>query len=55
MSEQPPDPTTPAPADGRPEPEQSPQRKLVESIAAYEVDPPPPARAREPGGEGPAE
>ena len=49
MSEQPaagPDagPTT----DDAREPEQSPARQLVETISAYEVDPPPPERAREP-------
>lgn len=40
-----PDPT-PEPDDRR-EPEQSPARHLVETISAYEVDPPPPDRARE--------
>ena len=40
------------PADASPgedarEPADSPQRRLVETVAAYEVDPPAPARARE--------
>ena len=40
--------TPPAPdADDRREPEQSPARHLVETISAYEVDPPPPDRARD--------
>ena len=42
MSEQP-----TGPGEDEREPEQSPQRRLVESIEAYEVDPPPPARASE--------
>ncbi len=40
------------PSEGRPdgdarEPEESPARHLVETISAYEVDPPPPERARD--------
>ncbi len=54
MSQQPPGPDAPDPADGdRREPDDSPQRRLVESVAAYEVDPPPPARV--PAGEGGAD
>ena len=45
MSEQPAGPGVPG-EDER-EPDTSPQRRLVESIKAYEVDPPPPARVRE--------
>jgi len=45
MSEQPTGPVEPG-DDGR-EPEQSTQRRLVEGIRAFEVDPPPPARTRE--------
>jgi len=42
MSEQPPGQDA-HDEDGR-EPDQSPQRRLVESIQAFEVDPPAPAR-----------
>ncbi len=51
MSEQPQDApdTEITPGAGRPEPADSPQRRLVESVEAYEVDPPAPARAREDG------
>ena len=52
MSEQPGHPTADDELRGR-EPDDSPQRRLVDSIRAYEVDPPPPARARE--ADGPAE
>lgn len=34
-------------AGGAREPEASPQRRLVDSISAYEVDPPAPSRAQE--------
>ena len=39
-------PPTDAPGPSTPEPEQSPQRHLLDTIRAYEVDPPAPARAR---------
>ena len=45
-----PDPSTPsadAPQPDRREPDDSPQRRLVETVQAYEVDPPPPARGPE--------
>ena len=45
MSEQPPGPAV-QDEDGR-EPEQSPQRRLVDGIRAFEVDPPAPARVDE--------
>ena len=45
------EPSEPTPTDAAPtgarEPEQSPQRRLLETISAYEVDPPAPSRARE--------
>ena len=52
MSEQPAGPDVGAGTGAGPhkherEPDTSPQRKLVDSIKAYEVDPPPPARVRE--------
>ena len=43
MSEQPPGPDQ---DDDRREPPDSPQRRLVETVQAFEVDPPPPERAR---------
>lgn len=58
MAEPPNEPTRPEPVDVEPagneplppdegarEPDDSPQRRLVQTVAAYEVDPPPPARA----------
>jgi hypothetical protein len=45
-----PDDTSPPqdpPAGDAREPEASPQRRLLEQIEAYEVDPPAPSRARE--------
>ena len=46
---QPDDTTAPQdpPAGDAREPEASPQRRLLEQIEAYEVDPPAPSRARE--------
>ena len=46
MTEQPQDALEPetTPGNGRPEPADSPQRRLVESVSAFEVDPPAPAR-----------
>ncbi len=42
-----PDATPTSDVEDRREPEQSPARHLVETISAYEVDPPPPDRARD--------
>ena len=38
-----------AAADDQREPEDSPQRRLVETVQAFEVDPPAPARAQDDG------
>ena len=48
----PPVPTTPPAEEGQPvegarEPDASPQRALVDSISAYEIDPPPPPRVED--------
>ena len=47
QSDAPQQPADASPPDDAREPADSPQRRLVETVAAYEVDPPAPARVRE--------